>query len=209
MVTKGEETRRIILDCAMAMTSTLGLEGLTIGSVAREVEMSKSGLFAHFESKQDLQLQVLAAAVDRFTGMVIAPALRQPRGEPRIRALVENWLAWEEWMPGGCVFIAAANELDDRPGELRDRLVSAQRDWLDSLAHAARIAVREGHFAADLDCEQFAYQLYSIILAYHHFHRLLRDPGARERARTAFTSLVEQSRSADTARTLSFREASP
>lgn len=181
----------------MALTSKVGLDGLSIGGVAREVGMSKSGLFAHFDSKEDLQVQVLNTAVDRFVGMVIAPALRQPRGEPRIRAMFENWLAWEEWMPGGCVFIAAASELDDCPGAPRDALVSSQRDWLDALAHAARIAVQEGHFRDDLDCSQFAYDLYSIILAYQHFHRLLRDPGARDRARQSFESLVASCRAAD------------
>lgn len=190
--TKGEETRALILDTALRMVSRLGLEALSIGGLAGEVGMSKSGLFAHFDSKEDLQLAVLQTAVDRFIAEVISPALRAPRGEPRVRALFEGWMDWEdaEYQPGGCVFIGTANELDDRPGALRDQLASSQRDWLEALATAARIAVEEGHFREDLDTRQFAYDLYSIILAYHHFSRLLRDPDAEARARRAFDGLM-------------------
>lgn len=193
---KGNTTRGLILDRALAMASTLGLEGLSIGGVANEVGMSKSGLFAHFRSKGEMQTQVLETAVERFIGTVVAPALRQPRGEKRVRALFTHWLDWEEssHLPGGCPFIACAIELDDRPGPLRDFLVSAQRDWLDVLANAARIAVEEGDFRSDLDTQQFAYELYSIALSYHHFQRLLRDPQARERIDRAFEDLVQRSR---------------
>jgi AcrR family transcriptional regulator len=170
-VTKGEDTRGAILDRALALASTGGLEGLTIGNLAQAVGLSKSGLFAHFGSKEDLQLAVLRTAVDRFVAEVIAPALREPRGEPRVRALFERWLGWETatYLPGGCPFIAVSNELDDRPGPVRDYLVQSQRDWLDALANAARIAVAEGHFRADLDVDQFAYEVYSAILAFHQF----------------------------------------
>lgn len=190
---KGEETRALILDTALRLASRLGLEALSIGGLAQEVGMSKSGLFAHFDSKESLQLAVLETAVDRFIDGVITPALRAPRGEPRVRAFFERWMTWEDakFQPGGCVFIATANELDDRPGALRDYLVSSQRDWLDALATAARIAVEEGHFRSDLDTRQFAYDLYSIILAYHHFSRLLRDPDAESRAYQAFDELLE------------------
>ena len=158
--------------------------------------MSKSGLFAHFRSKEEMQTQVLQTAVDRFIDTVVAPALRQPRGEPRVRAIFDRWLAWAEasWLPGGCLFIASAIELDDRPGPLREFLVSAQRDWLDALANTARIAVEEGHFRADLDTAQFAYELYSIALSYHHFQRLMRDPKAHDRAASAFEDLLRKSR---------------
>ncbi len=195
-MSKGANTRGLILDRALAMASTLGLEGLSIGALANEVGMSKSGLFAHFRSKEEMQMQVLRTAVDRFIETVVAPALRQPRGEPRVRAIFSHWLAWSEasWLPGGCLFIASAIELDDRPGPLRDYLVSAQRDWLDALATTARIAVEEGHFRSDLDTAQFAYELYSIALSYHHFQRLLRDPKSRDRAAGAFEDLIRKSR---------------
>jgi AcrR family transcriptional regulator len=196
-MTKGEETRTAILDHAFAAASRLGLEGLTIGNLADEVGLSKSGLFAHFQSKEELQLRVLETAVGRFIETVVAPALKAPRGEPRVRALFERWVEWgnSDLQPGGCIFIAAANELDDRPGPLRDRLVGSQRDWLQALATAARIAVEEGHFRADLDTAQFAYDLYAVILAYHHFSRLMRDPAAEARARSSFDSLLAASRS--------------
>lgn len=196
-MTKGEETRAAVLERAFAEATRVGLEGLTIGRLAEEVGLSKSGLFAHFDSKEDLQLQVLETAVDRFVETVVSPALKQPRGEPRVRALFERWMEWEtaKFQPGGCIFIATANELDDRPGPVRDRLVEAQRDWLETLATAARIAIDEGHFRADLDPEQFAYDLYAVILAYHHFSRLLHDPAAAERVRSSFEHLLAASRS--------------
>lgn len=197
-MSKGEETRAAILEEALAETSRLGLEGLSIGTLARECGMSKSGLFAHFGSKEDLQLQVLRTAIERFAGAVVAPALTRPRGEPRVRALFENWFAWAEasFLPGGCIFIATANELDDRPGPLRDLLVASQEQWLAVIARAARIAQEEGHFRADLDADQFAYEMYAVALAYHHFRRLLRDPGARDRARQAFDDLLRGARAA-------------
>lgn len=195
-MTKGEETRAAVLEEAFAMASRLGLEGLTIGNLAEAAGMSKSGLFAHFQSKEELQLQVLETAVERFIETVVAPGLKEPRGEPRVRAFFERWMGWEKakFQPGGCIFVATANELDDRPGPLRDRLVAYQRDWLQALATAARIAVEEGHFRADLDLSQFAHDLYAIFLAYHHFSRLLRDPEAEARARRSFEALLDSSR---------------
>lgn len=194
---KGETTREAILDCALSLASQTGLEALTMGNLAKEVSLSKSGLFAHFQSKEQLQLDVLETAVARYISMVITPALREPRGEPRVRALFERWMEWEKapFLPGGCPFIALANELDDRPGPVRERLVQYQRDWLQTLATAARIGIVEKHFRADLDSDQFAYDLYAIILAYQHFSRLLRDPAAEARARQGFGALLAASRS--------------
>src|SRR5688572_16256008 len=140
---KGESTKDAILEAALSMATQTGLEGLTLGSLAKEVRLSKSGLFAHFQSKEQLELDVLETAVARFIETVITPALREPRGEPRVRALFERWLEWEDapFLPGGCPFISLANELDDKPGPVRERLVGYQRDWLQSLATAARIAM--------------------------------------------------------------------
>ena len=194
---KGAQTREAILDSALSLASVGGLSGLSIGSLAREVGLSKSGLFAHFGSKEELQIAVLQTAADRFVAEVVVPALREPRGEPRVRALFERWLAWEraDFLPGGCPFVAAASELDDRPGPVRDHLVRSQLDWLDALAAAARIGVTEGHFRPHLDPAQFAYEMYSLILAYHQFHRLLRDAGTEARCRQAFEGLLARSRS--------------
>jgi len=190
--TKGEQTREAILDRALSLASTGGLDNLSIGTLAREVGLSKSGLFAHFGSKEDLDLAVMKTAVDRFVTNVVTPALRQPRGEPRVKALFEHWLAWERatYLPGGCPFLAVASELDDRPGPVRDFVVQAQRDWLDALATAARIAVHEGHFRADLDVEQFAFEFNNLGLGFNFAHRLLDDAHARQRTKAAFESLV-------------------
>lgn len=186
----------MILDHGIAAVSLRGLDGLSLGAMAKDVGMSKSGLFAHFDSKEHLQLQVVEMAISRFIESVVTPALQAPRGEPRVRALFERWMAWSvaDWMPGGCFFIAIAIELDDRPGPLRQRLVASQRDWLDALATAARIAVEERDFRSDLDCSQFAYELYSIALACHHFHRLIDDPAAFDRADRAFERLIATAR---------------
>ena len=190
---KGEQTKADILCTGVALVSEIGLDGLTIGTLAKQVGLSKSGLYAHFESKEDLQIQVLDAAADQFISMVVAPSLKKPRGIARIRAFVENWMKWEDapGIPGGCVFIAVANELDDKPGPVRDRFVSYQRDWIEALAGGAEVAKQEGQFRADLDVEQFAYDLYAIILGYHYFNRLMHDPGARDRAFDAFDRLIE------------------
>lgn len=195
-MSKGEETRAVILDAALASASRVGLGALSLGDLAQQVGLSKSGLFAHFESKEHLQLEVVQRAKDRFVEVVISPALRQPRGEPRVRALYENWFHWSSAseLPGGCVFIAAASELDDRPGPLRDSIVAAQRDWLGVLAQAARIAVEEGQFRAGLDADQFAWEVKATILAYHHFARLLQTEDARVRAFRAFEALLTSAR---------------
>jgi len=189
---KGAETRERILDQAVAIASRDGLEGLTIGSLSSELGLSKSGLFAHFGSKDELQLQVLQAAVARFNETVVRPALASPRGEPRIRAFFERWLAWsnDPWMPGGCIFVAAATEFDDRPGPQRDFLAQAHRDRVAFLTKAARMAVEAGHCRPDLDAEQFAFDFDAIVLGYHHAHRLLCDPRAEAHARTAFERLL-------------------
>ncbi|HVT01774.1 MAG TPA: TetR/AcrR family transcriptional regulator [Thermoanaerobaculia bacterium] len=195
-MSKGEQTREAILETALASASTVGLSALSIGDLARSVGMSKSGLFAHFESKENLQLEVLRSAVAHYIDVVVAPALRKPRGEARVRSLFENWFDWssKSTLPGGCLFIAAASEFDDQPGPIREYLVSTQRDWLATLSQAARIAVEEGHFRRSLDTDQFAHDLYSIILAFHHFSRLLRIPSSRKRALRTFEQLIESSR---------------
>src|SRR3954452_22416405 len=154
-MSKGDETRDRILDWAFRTASRTGLEGLSIGGLATELGLSKSGLFAHFGSKEDLQLAGLEVAATRSTETVMRPASRAPRGEPRIRRLFENWLAWigDPATPGGCVFLAAAAELDDREGRPRDFLAGSQKQLVAALARSARMAVEEGHFAARLDAE--------------------------------------------------------
>ncbi len=195
-MSKGEQTREAILDQAIQLGSQLGIEGLSIGRLAEALDLSKSGLFAHFGSKEALQLETLDRAAQRFIEVVVRPALAEPRGEPRVRALFERWLRWPQAVPqpGGCIFIAAAAELDDRPGPVRDRLAELQRQWLGTIAGAVRLATTEGHFRRALDPEQFAFELDGITRSFHHASRLLRDPSAPARARAAFERLLATSR---------------
>src|SRR6266581_4249093 len=152
-IPKGEATRLAILDHAVRFASQVGLSGISIGRLAGDLGLSKSGLFAHFQSKETLQIQVLEAAADRFVKEVIRPALAQPRGEPRLRALFERWLAWakSQKMPGGCLFVAAAVELDDRPGPVRDKLVRLQLEWLGVIANVVKTGVAERELRANID----------------------------------------------------------
>lgn len=197
-MTKGDETHAAVLTAAIAMASEEGLLGLSIGKLAGRVGLSKSGLFAHFSSKEELQVQILDEAAARFVSLVLVPALKEPRGEPRIRALFEHWFAWStaDFLPGGCIFITAAVELDDRPGPARDRLVATQRDWLDAIATAVRIAINEGHFRRSLDPQQFAHEFYSLAYGHHFVSRLLGDPASSARSRAAFERLVVDARAA-------------
>ena len=191
-MTKGEETRRVILDRAVGIAATVGLEALTVGQLADELDMSKSGLFAHFRSKEALQLAVVEAAVGQFVDAVIRPGLSAPRGEKRLRAILEGWLAWALSRPrGGCFFIASSVEFDDRPGVVRDRIAATQRDWIDFLATCIRTGQNAGAFRKDADPQDFAWQVYGLMLATHQATRLLDDPTAEDRARRGLDRLIE------------------
>jgi AcrR family transcriptional regulator len=193
---KGEVTRNTILGHAAGLASQVGLTGLSIGILADNLELSKSGLFAHFRSKEALQIQVLEHAAQDFAEKVVLPALREPRGEPRMRALFDRWLAWDRdrALPGGCVFVAAASELDDRPGPVRDRLVELQRQWIDVLTTSYAKGIEAGQFIPESDTGQFAQDLYGVMLAFHHQSRLMGDPRAEARARGAFETLLTHAR---------------
>ena len=189
---KGEQTRTAILDEALKIASRLGLEGLTIGSLADATGMSKSGLFAHFGSREDLQLAVLEHFAQLYGERVFVPVLRIERGLPRLRALFERWLDWTiaSGLPGGCIMISAANEYDDRPGPIRDAVIANQHRGNAITQKAVRLAVEEGHLRADTDPEQIAFEMLGIMLASHNHRRLLGDKEARKRALTAFEELV-------------------
>jgi AcrR family transcriptional regulator len=194
-MSKGLATKTSILDEALHVASTVGFEALSIGQLAELTAMSKSGLFAHFRSKEQLQLQTLDHAVSRFTDIVVRPTLKAPRGEARVRELFERWLDWEtEALAGGCVFVAASNEYDDQPGAMHDALLQNQRDWTEFITTVAGTAVTEGSFRADLDTAQFAFTLQGVMLGYHHAGRLLRDPHALQHTRVAFEQLLAASR---------------
>jgi AcrR family transcriptional regulator len=198
-MTKGTATRDTILLHATELASRVGLSGLTIGALADDLDLSKSGLFAHFGSKEALQTRVLDYAASEFIEAVVRPALHEPRGEPRLVALFERWLAWDRngSFPGGCVFVAAASELDDRPGPVRDRLVELQREWLQVLAISFQKGIDAGRFKSDADPAQFAQDVHGVMLAFHHAGRLMADPEAESRARRAFNTLIAAARRTD------------
>jgi len=195
-MSKGAATRTTILAHAGRVASQIGLEGVTIGRLATDLALSKSGLFAHFKSKAELQLQLVEYEKQRFMDTVVTPAFREPPGEGRVRALFEYWLEWPKRseLPGGCFFVAASFELDDRPGPVRDRLADLQAEWFDTLARSAESAVKRGQFRPDLDPMTFAHEMYGLMLAGHLAMRLLRDPDGAPRTRRAFEQLVARSR---------------
>src|SRR3954470_14479843 len=168
MLSKGEQTRQEIVERALALAGEVGLEGLSLGVLAAGMSLSKSGLFAHFRSKEALQLEVLQRAIDHFIEDVVVPALKEPRGEPRVRMLFDRYLTWVHGngRRGSCFFMALTHEYDDRPGPIRDLLVQSQSDWYDTIARAARTAVEAKHFRADLDLDQFAYEFVGIGMAF-------------------------------------------
>ena len=192
--TKGERTRAAILDQALRLVSKAGLDGLTIGTLADATGMSKSGLFAHFGSREELLLAVLAHGQAQFGEVVFQPAMAKPRGLPRLRAMFVHWLDWTESaeLPGGCPMIGGAAEFDDKPGPVRDMLAGGQRTWIETLKRAVRQAVDERQLAAGTDPEQIAFEMFGIALVVHHHRRLLGYRKARERALTALDSLFQR-----------------
>jgi AcrR family transcriptional regulator len=191
-LTKGERTRAAILDEALRLVSKAGLDGLTIGALADATGLSKSGLFAHFGSREELLLAVLDHGQTQFTEVVLKPALEKTRGVPRLRAMFTNWLDWTESaeLPGGCPMIGGATEFDDRPGPVRDMLAGGQRAWIETLKRAVQQAVQEGQLAAGTDPEQIAFEMFGIALVVHHHRRLLGYPKARARALAALDKLL-------------------
>ncbi|MBF6024771.1 TetR/AcrR family transcriptional regulator [Lysobacter niastensis] len=187
--TKGAATREAIIDRAYGIACSAGLEGLSIGPLAHAVGMSKSGVFAHFGSREDLQLAVLDAAGERFVAQVLYPALKAPRGIPRLRAIAEGWFEWARQSEGGCVLLSAASEYDDRPGPLRDRIIRNERLWREQITRAVQIAVDAGDVAADTDAEQMAFELYALALTVHHDAGLFGFELAVSRGRRALERL--------------------
>ena len=194
--TKGERTRQIILDRAIDLASLEGLEGVTIGRLADELQMSKSGLFAHFGSKEDLQLATLYEASRRFIDYVVRPALSEPRGYPRLLAICRSWLKYVkgEVFPGGCFFAAASFEFDGRPGQVRDVVARLMVDWIDALEKAVRMAKDEGHLRADVDPAQIAFELNALFFGANFGFHLHRDKRAVDRAERAIADRLESLR---------------
>jgi AcrR family transcriptional regulator len=194
---RGSKTKRLILDTAMKIASTYGIQGVTIGDLAKKIGMSKSGLFAHFENKDNLQLEILQVASNHFSEKVLKPAFQNPRGLPRLEAMFENWLEYlndGSTLPGGSIFIAASFELDDRPGLLKDFVQNAQNELILNIEKAVQFAIEEGHFKKTTNKHDFAWKLYSYVLGYHHFKRMLHNPGAENFIQQAFKELINLNR---------------
>jgi AcrR family transcriptional regulator len=191
---KGEDTRAQILAAAVEMASAGGFEALTIGTLAEKTGMSKSGLFAHFGSKLDLQVAALDEAARIFTEAVFVPAMKVPRGVKRLRALFENWISWPQRarLPGGCPIDAAGREYQHQPGPMRDAIVARQKQLDAALTKAVQLAVDEGEFAADIDPGQVAFDMIGVILVFYRTELVLGTLESSRRARTAFDRLVEQ-----------------
>ena len=188
---KGPQTRAAILDAGLGLALHKGLEGLSIGALADLAQMSKSGVFAHFGSREELQISVVREYHDRFEAEVFAPAVRLPRGLPRLRGLFERWLQrMSVEVDSGCLYISGAVEFDDRPGPVRDALVAMVRTWRQALERAVALAVDAGHLHADVDATQMLFELHGLVLALHHDARFLRLDGAAERARGGFDRVV-------------------
>ncbi|HYK02479.1 MAG TPA: TetR/AcrR family transcriptional regulator [Thermoanaerobaculia bacterium] len=190
---KGERTRQSILEKAVDVASLEGLEGLTIGRLADELKMSKSGLFAHFGSKEELQLATVEAASQRYIAEIFAPALKQPRGYPRLVAICDSWLSYIKRgvFPGGCFFAAASFEFDSRPGAVRDFVRRLMDDWIGALEKAIRMAQEEGHLDPDVDPGQLAFELNSLFFGANFAHYLRNDTLALEKAERAVRTRLE------------------
>ena len=192
---KGDQTRAAIVEAALAMASREGLEGLTIGTLADQMQMSKSGVFAHFGSREDLQLAVLREYVGRFVDEVLRPAVKKPRGLPRLAAILDRWVAFlAREITLGCIMIAGAVEYDDRPGPQRDAMVAIITGWNAELLKAIRQAMAEGHLKRSADAPQMAFEIYGLMLAMHQDARLLRSADSAKRARAGLRRLIDDAR---------------
>lgn len=190
---KGQQTKQAIIDAALGLAAEIGLEGLSIGALAEVTRMSKSGVFAHFGSREELQISVIREYYARFYDEVFAPAMDEARGLPRVRALFANWMkrvAIE--LQSGCIFISGAVEFDDRPGPVRDALASSVKTWLAAMYRAVVQAKQEGQLHEDADEEQMAFEIHGLILALHYEARFLQNPAAIGRAHTGFDNILKR-----------------
>lgn len=192
---KGEQTRAAILDVALELASRDGLEGLTIGLLAEKMKMSKSGVFAHFGSREDLQIEVVRLYHNRFEQDVFYPSIKETRGLPRLEAMFARWIKLVTVeIALGCIYISGAVEYDDRPGAIRDHLVAMVQAWRDALERCITQAMEQGHLREGIDVAQMVYEIYGLVLALHHDARFLNIPGSVERAQASFGRLIDSYR---------------
>jgi len=188
---KGQQTKMAIIDAALGLATQIGLEGLSIGALAEATHMSKSGVFAHFGSREELQISVIHQYFALFERDVFYVAMEQPRGLPRVKALFANWMKLvAEEIQAGCIFISGAVEFDDRPGPVRDALATSVQTWLAAMNRSIVLAKGCGHLRADVDEEQMAFEIHGLILALHYEARFLKKPGSMERAKKGFDNIL-------------------
>jgi AcrR family transcriptional regulator len=188
---KGQQTKATIIDAALGLASQIGLEGLSIGAVAEVTGMSKSGVFAHFGSREELQISVIREYHDRFEAEVFYAAMQKPRGVPRLQALFDNWMVQTSAeIDSGCIYISGAVEFDDRTGPVRDALASSVTTWQTALRRAVELAQSEGQLSRETEAHQIAFEIHGLILALHYEARFLRNPDAAQRARRGFAHIL-------------------
>jgi AcrR family transcriptional regulator len=188
---KGQQTKLAIIDAALGLATQLGLEGLSIGALAEATNMSKSGVFAHFGSREELQISVIHQYFALFEQDVFYAAMQQPRGLPRVKALFVNWMKLvAEEIQAGCIFISGAVDFDDRPGPVRDALATSVETWLGAVNRAIVQARECGHLRSDTDEHQMAFEIHGLILALHYEARFLKKPGSIDRANTGFDNIL-------------------
>ena len=196
---KGQQTKAAIVDAALGLATQIGLEGLSIGALAEVMHMSKSGVFAHFGSREELQISVIREYHARFEEEVFFPALQMERGLPRLRALFQNWMNRTSIeIDSGCLYISGAVEFDDRPGPVRDALAGSVKTWLAAMVRAVVQAKEEGHLRGDADVYQMAFEIHGLILALHFEARFMKTPGSTVRAHTGFAHILARYGSAAT-----------
>jgi AcrR family transcriptional regulator len=191
-------TKNRIVTEGLGLLSKNGFGGVTLGVLAAQTGLSKSGLFAHFGSKTEVQLRLLDEAAQVSRSTVVAPAMRATGGLARLRAVFDRWLGWTEkaGIGGGCPVAGGFFELDDAPDDdpVRRRLIAMEAEWRAFLTELVRGAIKTGELRPGLDVDQFVWELCGIYLTHHVSHRLIHDPHATKRAQTAFTELVNRSR---------------
>jgi AcrR family transcriptional regulator len=189
---KGQQTKAAIVDAALGLATQIGLEGLSIGALAEVTQMSKSGVFAHFGSREELQISVIREYHRRFEEEVFFPAMQEPRGLPRLRALFRNWMNRTSIeIDSGCLYISGAVEFDDRTGPVREALAGSVKSWLMAMNRAVVQAKEAGHLRADIDQQQLAFEIHGLILALHYEARFLKNPGSIARAHTGFDNIIK------------------
>jgi AcrR family transcriptional regulator len=191
---KSERTREAILRTAVAMASLRGLEGLSIGDLADELDMSKSGLFAHFGSKEELQMATIETARQIFIDEVAAPALKAEKGLPRLWGLYDGWLSYAERkvFPGGCFFTGVAFEFDGRTGPVRDRIAALMQEWLDALTRAVHESQKVGHLQASIDAQQLGFEIHALGMGAIWASQLLDDKKAFSKVRAILVEKLKQ-----------------